>query len=75
MDQLYAELGLNFPLNYCFIPDDDDDYDADCEDIDSKLMPPPPPPNQSTPVKKDEPVCQTTNGKEGKEGGGRLTLC
>ncbi|XP_024921771.1 transcription initiation factor TFIID subunit 1 [Cynoglossus semilaevis] len=44
--------------------DDDDDYDADCEDIDSKLMPPPPPPNQSTPVKKDEPVCQTTNGKE-----------
>uniref|UniRef100_A0A3Q1FX94 Transcription initiation factor TFIID subunit n=1 Tax=Acanthochromis polyacanthus TaxID=80966 RepID=A0A3Q1FX94_9TELE len=25
--------------------DDEDDYDADCEDIDSKLMPPPPPPN------------------------------
>uniref|UniRef100_A0A3Q1CES4 Transcription initiation factor TFIID subunit 1 n=1 Tax=Amphiprion ocellaris TaxID=80972 RepID=A0A3Q1CES4_AMPOC len=24
--------------------DDEDDYDADCEDIDSKLMPPPPPP-------------------------------
>ncbi|KAM4662387.1 transcription initiation factor TFIID subunit 1 isoform 3-T3 [Discoglossus pictus] len=24
--------------------DEDDDYDADCEDIDSKLMPPPPPP-------------------------------
>uniref|UniRef100_A0A7N8YC84 Transcription initiation factor TFIID subunit n=1 Tax=Mastacembelus armatus TaxID=205130 RepID=A0A7N8YC84_9TELE len=23
---------------------DEDDYDADCEDIDSKLMPPPPPP-------------------------------
>ncbi|NWX21306.1 TAF1 factor, partial [Aegotheles bennettii] len=24
--------------------EDEDDYDADCEDIDSKLMPPPPPP-------------------------------
>uniref|UniRef100_A0A8C5D3V4 Transcription initiation factor TFIID subunit n=1 Tax=Gadus morhua TaxID=8049 RepID=A0A8C5D3V4_GADMO len=24
--------------------DDEDDYDADCEDIDAKLMPPPPPP-------------------------------
>uniref|UniRef100_A0A3P8WQU4 Transcription initiation factor TFIID subunit n=1 Tax=Cynoglossus semilaevis TaxID=244447 RepID=A0A3P8WQU4_CYNSE len=42
--------------------DDDDDYDADCEDIDSKLMPPPPPPNQSTPVKKDEPVFVAEEG-------------
>uniref|UniRef100_A0A7M4DYT0 Transcription initiation factor TFIID subunit n=1 Tax=Crocodylus porosus TaxID=8502 RepID=A0A7M4DYT0_CROPO len=31
---------------------DEDDYDADCEDIDSKLMPPPPPP--PVPVKKEE---------------------
>uniref|UniRef100_A0A8C0GPW4 Transcription initiation factor TFIID subunit 1 n=1 Tax=Chelonoidis abingdonii TaxID=106734 RepID=A0A8C0GPW4_CHEAB len=30
--------------------EDEDDYDADCEDIDSKLMPPPPPP----PVKRDD---------------------
>uniref|UniRef100_A0A8C3B552 Transcription initiation factor TFIID subunit n=1 Tax=Cyclopterus lumpus TaxID=8103 RepID=A0A8C3B552_CYCLU len=28
--------------------DDEDDYDADCEDIDSKLMPPPPPPSLPT---------------------------
>ena len=31
------------------LPDDEDDYDADCEDIDAKLMPPPPPPTVSTP--------------------------
>lgn len=43
--------------------DDEDDYDADCEDIDSKLMPPPPPPSISTTVKKDEPSSQSTNGK------------
>lgn len=43
--------------------DDDDDYDADCEDIDSKLMPPPPPPSLSTTAKKDEPSPQSTNGK------------
>uniref|UniRef100_A0A671VPF2 Transcription initiation factor TFIID subunit n=1 Tax=Sparus aurata TaxID=8175 RepID=A0A671VPF2_SPAAU len=30
--------------------DDEDDYDADCEDIDSKLMPPPPPPTLPTSV-------------------------
>uniref|UniRef100_A0A4W6FVX4 Transcription initiation factor TFIID subunit n=1 Tax=Lates calcarifer TaxID=8187 RepID=A0A4W6FVX4_LATCA len=30
--------------------DDEDDYDADCEDIDSKLMPPPPPPSLPTSV-------------------------
>uniref|UniRef100_A0A8D0CKQ6 Transcription initiation factor TFIID subunit n=1 Tax=Scleropages formosus TaxID=113540 RepID=A0A8D0CKQ6_SCLFO len=28
--------------------DDEDDYDADCEDIDAKLMPPPPPPTLQT---------------------------
>uniref|UniRef100_A0A3Q2YN76 Transcription initiation factor TFIID subunit n=1 Tax=Hippocampus comes TaxID=109280 RepID=A0A3Q2YN76_HIPCM len=31
-------------LQPCRKPGDEDDYDADCEDIDSKLMPPPPPP-------------------------------
>ncbi|MGH0164021.1 UNVERIFIED_CONTAM: hypothetical protein FKN15_046502 [Acipenser sinensis] len=34
--------------------DDEDDYDADSEDIDSKLMPPPPPPSHSLPAKKEE---------------------
>uniref|UniRef100_A0A8C5B3X5 Transcription initiation factor TFIID subunit n=1 Tax=Gadus morhua TaxID=8049 RepID=A0A8C5B3X5_GADMO len=29
--------------------DDEDDYDADCEDIDAKLMPPPPPPTVTAP--------------------------
>uniref|UniRef100_A0A668AYY8 Transcription initiation factor TFIID subunit n=1 Tax=Myripristis murdjan TaxID=586833 RepID=A0A668AYY8_9TELE len=33
--------------------DDEDDYDADCEDIDSKLMPPPPPPSLPTSVGED----------------------
>ncbi|XP_034034553.1 transcription initiation factor TFIID subunit 1 isoform X3 [Thalassophryne amazonica] len=46
--------------------DDEDDYDADCEDIDSKLMPPPPPPSLPTSAKKDEPSSQsTTIGEEG----------
>lgn len=45
------------------ILDDEDDYDADCEDIDSKLMPPPPPPSLPTSAKKDEPTPQSTNGK------------
>lgn len=41
--------------NFTFtVVDDKDDYDADCEDIDSKLMPPPPPPSLGS-VKKDEP--------------------
>uniref|UniRef100_A0A665WVD7 Transcription initiation factor TFIID subunit n=1 Tax=Echeneis naucrates TaxID=173247 RepID=A0A665WVD7_ECHNA len=48
--------------------DDEDDYDADCEDIDSKLMPPPPPPSLPTSVKKDEPSPQSTNA--GEEGDG-----
>lgn len=47
-----------------FILDDEDDYDADCEDIDSKLMPPPPPPSLPTSAKKDEPTPQTTNGED-----------
>ncbi|XP_067903597.1 transcription initiation factor TFIID subunit 1 isoform X2 [Heterodontus francisci] len=34
---------------------DDDDYDADSEDVDSKLMPPPPPP---PPLNKEEAVSQ-----------------
>ncbi|TNM85018.1 hypothetical protein fugu_009196 [Takifugu bimaculatus] len=42
--------------------DDEDDYDADCEDIDSKLMPPPPPPSLTGATKKEEPSPQSTNG-------------
>lgn len=42
--------------------DDEDDYDADCEDIDSKLMPPPPPPSLTGSTKKEEPSPQSTNG-------------
>uniref|UniRef100_A0A672JSY1 Transcription initiation factor TFIID subunit n=1 Tax=Salarias fasciatus TaxID=181472 RepID=A0A672JSY1_SALFA len=45
--------------------DDEDDYDADCEDIDSKLMPPPPPPSLSASGKKDEPSTQNTNDGDG----------
>nr|XP_057942276.1 transcription initiation factor TFIID subunit 1 isoform X2 [Doryrhamphus excisus] len=53
-------------LQPCRKPDDDDDYDADCEDIDSKLMPPPPPPSVGTAVKKDDLTSQGTNvGEEG----------
>ncbi|XP_051902895.1 transcription initiation factor TFIID subunit 1 isoform X2 [Hippocampus zosterae] len=53
-------------LQPCRKPDDEDDYDADCEDIDSKLMPPPPPPSLSTAVKKEEPSPQSANiGEEG----------
>uniref|UniRef100_A0A8D0ATQ6 Transcription initiation factor TFIID subunit n=1 Tax=Sander lucioperca TaxID=283035 RepID=A0A8D0ATQ6_SANLU len=43
--------------------DDEDDYDADCEDIDSKLMPPPPPPSLPTAAKKEEP--SSPIGEEG----------
>ncbi|XP_030330483.1 transcription initiation factor TFIID subunit 1 isoform X4 [Strigops habroptila] len=35
-----------------WLDEDEDDYDADCEDIDSKLMPPPPPP--PVPGKKED---------------------
>lgn len=53
------------PLYYFLcISDDEDDYDADCEDIDSKLMPPPPPPTVSTSGKKEEPTPPSTNGKD-----------
>ncbi|XP_028321728.1 transcription initiation factor TFIID subunit 1 isoform X2 [Gouania willdenowi] len=48
--------------------DDEDDYDADCEDIDSKLMPPPPPPTIFTSVKKDEPSSQTPSVAEDGDG-------
>uniref|UniRef100_A0A673BPT4 Transcription initiation factor TFIID subunit n=1 Tax=Sphaeramia orbicularis TaxID=375764 RepID=A0A673BPT4_9TELE len=41
--------------------DDEDDYDADCEDIDSKLMPPPPPPSLPTAAKKEEPSPSTSD--------------
>ncbi|XP_066190073.1 transcription initiation factor TFIID subunit 1 isoform X3 [Sylvia atricapilla] len=44
--------------------EDEDDYDADCEDIDSKLMPPPPPP--PVPGKKeDEKDAATTVSEDG----------
>uniref|UniRef100_A0A7N6B047 Transcription initiation factor TFIID subunit 1 n=1 Tax=Anabas testudineus TaxID=64144 RepID=A0A7N6B047_ANATE len=53
-------------LQPCRKTDDEDDYDADCEDIDSKLMPPPPPPSLPTSAKKEEPSSQSTNvGEEG----------
>ncbi|XP_034060021.1 transcription initiation factor TFIID subunit 1 isoform X2 [Gymnodraco acuticeps] len=46
--------------------DDEEDYDADCEDIDSKLMPPPPPPIVPTAAKKEELASQSpTVGEEG----------
>ncbi|KAM9788696.1 LOW QUALITY PROTEIN: transcription initiation factor TFIID subunit 1 [Neosynchiropus ocellatus] len=45
--------------------DDEEDYDGDCEDIDSKLMPPPPPPTVSTPGRKDEANQGTNVGEEG----------
>ncbi|KPP68963.1 hypothetical protein Z043_112316, partial [Scleropages formosus] len=45
---------------------DEDDYDADCEDIDAKLMPPPPPPTLQTSGKKEEQSTQPANvGDEG----------
>uniref|UniRef100_H3D2K4 Transcription initiation factor TFIID subunit n=1 Tax=Tetraodon nigroviridis TaxID=99883 RepID=H3D2K4_TETNG len=43
--------------------DDEDDYDADCEDIDSKLMPPPPPPSLPGSVKKDDIAPSSTGDK------------
>ncbi|KAM3869309.1 transcription initiation factor TFIID subunit 1 [Diretmus argenteus] len=53
-------------LQPCRKADDEDDYDADCEDIDSKLMPPPPPPSLPTPGKKEESCPQSASvGEEG----------
>uniref|UniRef100_A0AAQ4PZC6 Transcription initiation factor TFIID subunit n=1 Tax=Gasterosteus aculeatus aculeatus TaxID=481459 RepID=A0AAQ4PZC6_GASAC len=45
--------------------DDEDDYDADCEDIDSKLMPPPPPPSLPIAAKKEEPSSQSPTDGDG----------
>uniref|UniRef100_A0AAR2IZN1 Transcription initiation factor TFIID subunit n=1 Tax=Pygocentrus nattereri TaxID=42514 RepID=A0AAR2IZN1_PYGNA len=42
--------------------DDEDDYDADSEDIDAKLMPPPPPPTQPVTAKKEDLPTQSSNG-------------
>ncbi|KAF5892473.1 transcription initiation factor TFIID subunit 1-like isoform X1, partial [Clarias magur] len=42
--------------------DDEDDYDADSEDIDAKLMPPPPPPTQPIIAKKEDPPTQSSSG-------------
>uniref|UniRef100_A0A673WA37 Transcription initiation factor TFIID subunit n=1 Tax=Salmo trutta TaxID=8032 RepID=A0A673WA37_SALTR len=43
--------------------DDEDDYDADCEDIDAKLMPPPPPPCLPTPGGKKDDSSPTAANK------------
>uniref|UniRef100_A0A671LD25 Transcription initiation factor TFIID subunit 1-like n=1 Tax=Sinocyclocheilus anshuiensis TaxID=1608454 RepID=A0A671LD25_9TELE len=40
----------------------EEDYDADCEDVDAKLMPPPPPPSQPTPAKKEDMATQNSSG-------------
>uniref|UniRef100_A0A8C1HJW2 Transcription initiation factor TFIID subunit 1 n=1 Tax=Cyprinus carpio carpio TaxID=630221 RepID=A0A8C1HJW2_CYPCA len=41
--------------------DEEEDYDADCEDVDAKLMPPPPPPSQPIPAKKEDMPTQNSN--------------
>uniref|UniRef100_A0A671LE28 Transcription initiation factor TFIID subunit n=1 Tax=Sinocyclocheilus anshuiensis TaxID=1608454 RepID=A0A671LE28_9TELE len=41
--------------------DEEEDYDADCEDVDAKLMPPPPPPSQPTPAKKEDMATQNSS--------------
>uniref|UniRef100_A0A8C7KYQ0 Transcription initiation factor TFIID subunit n=1 Tax=Oncorhynchus kisutch TaxID=8019 RepID=A0A8C7KYQ0_ONCKI len=45
--------------------DDEDDYDADCEDIDAKLMPPPPPPCLPTPGGKKDDSSPTAASGDG----------
>lgn len=46
-----------------WLDEDEDDYDADCEDIDSKLMPPPPPP--PVPGKKEDEKDAAATGEWG----------
>ncbi|XP_051965254.1 transcription initiation factor TFIID subunit 1 isoform X3 [Xyrauchen texanus] len=46
----------------------DDDYDADCEDVDSKLMPPPPPPSLPIPAKKEDTPTQTSSVSDEGDG-------
>ncbi|XP_043095856.1 transcription initiation factor TFIID subunit 1 isoform X2 [Puntigrus tetrazona] len=41
--------------------DEEEDYDADCEDVDAKLMPPPPPPSQPTLAKKEDTATQNSS--------------
>ncbi len=55
----------NFIADACvfWCADEEEDYDADCEDVDAKLMPPPPPPIQPTPAKKEDMVTQNSSGK------------
>ncbi|XP_056266046.1 transcription initiation factor TFIID subunit 1 [Pseudoliparis swirei] len=61
----YRQAMGSLQLNRKSVLDDEDDYDADCEDIDSKLMPPPPP-SLPTAVKKEEPTSPSPNvGEEG----------
>ncbi|XP_053535392.1 transcription initiation factor TFIID subunit 1 isoform X3 [Ictalurus punctatus] len=48
--------------------DDEDDYDADSEDIDAKLMPPPPPPIQPIIAKKEDPPTQSPSVSDEGDG-------
>ncbi|KAF4073473.1 hypothetical protein AMELA_G00259050 [Ameiurus melas] len=48
--------------------DDEDDYDADSEDIDSKLMPPPPPPSQPIIAKKEDTPTQSPSVSDEGDG-------
>ncbi|XP_037389391.1 transcription initiation factor TFIID subunit 1 isoform X1 [Pygocentrus nattereri] len=48
--------------------DDEDDYDADSEDIDAKLMPPPPPPTQPVTAKKEDLPTQSSNVSDEGDG-------
>ncbi|KAB5515398.1 hypothetical protein PHYPO_G00249880 [Pangasianodon hypophthalmus] len=48
--------------------DDEDDYDADSEDIDAKLMPPPPPPSQPITAKKEDPPTQSSSVSDEGDG-------
>lgn len=57
------------------VSDDEDDYDADCEDIDAKLMPPPPPPCLPTPGgKKDDSSPTSASGKDQIRKGQRVAV-
>ncbi|XP_056093764.1 transcription initiation factor TFIID subunit 1 isoform X2 [Rhinichthys klamathensis goyatoka] len=48
--------------------DEEDDYDADCEDVDAKLMPPPPPPSLSIPTKKEDTPTQNSSVTDEADG-------
>ncbi|TRZ01483.1 hypothetical protein DNTS_031895 [Danionella cerebrum] len=48
--------------------DEEDDYDADCEDVDAKLMPPPPPPSLPITTKKEDMPSQNSNVNDEGDG-------